>query len=70
MLLSDWLIREGINRSKFAADIGVSPATITDLCQGNQWLSRKTAKAIELATLGEVTAADFVHIAREGKAAA
>lgn len=62
MLLSDWLIREGITRSDFAARIGVSPPTITDLCQGNQWLSRKTAKAIEKATRGEVTAADFVHI--------
>ena len=62
MLLADWLSRERMTRSEFATRIGVSAATISDLCQGNQWLSRKTAKAIELATGGEVTAADFVHL--------
>jgi 3,4-dihydroxy 2-butanone 4-phosphate synthase/GTP cyclohydrolase II len=64
MLLSDWLTREGITRSEFAARIGVSPPTITELCRGGQWLSRKTARAIEKVTGGEVTAADFVHIDR------
>jgi 3,4-dihydroxy 2-butanone 4-phosphate synthase / GTP cyclohydrolase II len=66
MKLSDWLVREGITKSDFAASIGVSPPTISDLCWGNQWLSRKTAKKIELATGGEVTAADFVHLAPDG----
>lgn len=68
MLLTDWLARERITRSAFAAMIGVSAPTITDLCQGNQWLSRRTARAIEAATNGEVTAADFVHIEPEDAA--
>lgn len=68
MLLSDWLAREGIRRSDFAARIGVSAPTVTLLCQGNQWLSRRTARAIEAATNGEVTAADFVHIEPEDAA--
>ncbi len=67
MLLSDWLIREGVKRSDFAQRIGVSAATITDLCQGKQWLSKKTARAIEIATDGAVTAADFVHIEHEAE---
>jgi 3,4-dihydroxy 2-butanone 4-phosphate synthase/GTP cyclohydrolase II len=65
MLLTDWLAREGITRSEFANRIGVSAATISDLCQGNQWLSRRTARAIARATGGEVTADDFVHLEPE-----
>lgn len=62
MRLSDWLARERMSKSEFARRIGVSAASVTELCQGQQWLSRNTAKAIELATGGEVTAADFVHL--------
>lgn len=65
MLLSDWLAREGVTRSEFAARIGVSPPTITELCQGNQWLSRKTALAIKAATNGEVTPDDFLDLNTE-----
>ena len=62
MLLSEWLAREGITKTDFAALIGVSVPTISNLCNGHSWLSRETARRIEHATNGEVTAADFVHL--------
>lgn len=60
MLLSEWITREGITRSEFAARVGMSPSDITGLCRGHQWLSRKTAVAIKRATRGEVTPNDFL----------
>lgn len=60
MKLGDWLAREGITRSDFAGRVGVSAATITDLCKGNQWIGRKTAETIYRETGGEVTPNDFL----------
>lgn len=61
MRLSAWLAREGIKQGEFAKRVGVSGATISDLCRHKIWLSRPLAARIELETGGEVTAADFVH---------
>lgn len=63
MLLSDWLTIRGRGaRTELAKRVGVSPPHITGLCNGSTWPSRKVARAIEEATSGEVTAADFVHL--------
>jgi DNA-binding transcriptional regulator YdaS (Cro superfamily) len=63
MFLSEWLDRRGRGaRKKLADAIGVEPSHITGLCNGSTWPSRKVARAIELYTEGEVTAADFVHL--------
>lgn len=64
-----WMAQEGITRTEFAAKIGIEQGSLSDLCRGRSWLSRKTARAIERATGGEVTASDFVHLNREGEAA-
>ena len=61
MRLNDWLTREGIRRTKFADRIGVSPATITALCNdAAPWMSRATAEAIVRETGGEVGPGDFL----------
>lgn len=59
MKLSDWLAREGLTRRDFAKRIGVSPATLTSLCDGG-WMLRSTAEAVMRETRGEVTPTDFL----------
>jgi len=62
MLLSEWIVREGITRSEFAVRVGVSPSVITELCNGGHWLGRSVAQRIERETRGEVTSQDFVWL--------
>jgi 3,4-dihydroxy 2-butanone 4-phosphate synthase/GTP cyclohydrolase II len=63
MKLSEWLSRTKTKRVEFAARIGVSPATITQLCRDNApWISRETAEAIARATEGAVTPNDFLGL--------
>jgi 3,4-dihydroxy 2-butanone 4-phosphate synthase/GTP cyclohydrolase II len=64
MKLAEWLKRTGTKRVDFAARIGVSPATITQLCRENApWISRETAEAIARETGGTVTPNDFLGLA-------
>lgn len=62
MKLADWLKREkaenGLTRTLFAERIGVSPATITSLCNGG-WASKDTAEAIFRETGHEVAPNDL-----------
>ncbi|HUN11104.1 MAG TPA: 3,4-dihydroxy-2-butanone-4-phosphate synthase, partial [Rhabdaerophilum sp.] len=61
MKLADWLTRTRTKRVDFAAEIGVTPAAITQLCKESPpWLSRETAERIALATGGAVTPNDFL----------
>ena len=61
MRLNDWLKRNAIRRTKFAHRIGVSPATVTALCNSaTPWMSRATAEAIVRETGGEVGPGDFL----------
>lgn len=63
MKLSAWLSRTKTKRVDFAARIGVSPATITQLCRDDApWISRETAEAIARATDGAVTPNDFLGL--------
>ncbi|MCA6108157.1 helix-turn-helix domain-containing protein [Bradyrhizobium cenepequi] len=68
MKLTDWLRREERRRSAFAASVGVSPATITGLCNGTVWVGRELAKRILDETNGEVTPNDFLFEEQLGAA--
>ncbi|OYU48574.1 MAG: 3,4-dihydroxy-2-butanone-4-phosphate synthase [Rhizobiales bacterium PAR1] len=61
MKLSAWLTRTKTKRIDFAAAVGLSPASITQLCKEDApWISRETAERITRATGGAVTANDFL----------
>lgn len=64
MKLDTWLRRAGTTRLAFAKQLGVSPATITALCNGDApWMSRETAARIAELTGGAVTPNDFIGLA-------
>ena len=66
MKLSAWLTRTKTKRIDFAAEVGLSPASITQLCKDDMptkngpWISRETAERIAKATGGAVTPNDFL----------
>jgi 3,4-dihydroxy 2-butanone 4-phosphate synthase / GTP cyclohydrolase II len=63
MKLADWLEMHAIARSQFARRIGLSPASVTALCNDpNVWISRETAEKIAIATEGAVTPNDFLTL--------
>src|SRR5437867_3336586 len=63
MKLDIWLTRAGITRLAFAKRLGVSPGTITSLCNGEApWMSRDTAERIAGLTGGAVTPNDFIGL--------
>lgn len=63
MKLATWLKRTKTKRIDFAAEVGLSPASITLLCNDDAaWLSRETAERIARATCGAVTPNDFLGL--------
>jgi 3,4-dihydroxy 2-butanone 4-phosphate synthase / GTP cyclohydrolase II len=67
MKLGDWLDQHGIARNLFARQVGMSPASITALCNDSTaWISRETAERIAEATSGAVTPNDFIGIDSKG----
>ena len=63
MKLDIWLTRAGLTRFAFAKTLGVSPATVTALCNGEApWMSRETAARIAEITGGAVTPNDFIGL--------
>lgn len=64
MRLADWLKREGIARIDFARMVGLSPASVTALCNNDAaWMSRDVAEGIARVTGGAVTPNDFIGLA-------
>ncbi len=64
MRLDQWLAKHQESRSGFARRVGLSPASITQLCNdGGAWISRETAERILAATDGAVTPNDFLRLA-------
>lgn len=59
MKLADYLETKSIKRKDFAAQIGVSPATVTGWCEGTFGISKKRSKEVFDATGGAVTPNDF-----------
>jgi 3,4-dihydroxy 2-butanone 4-phosphate synthase / GTP cyclohydrolase II len=67
MQLGEWLRKNQVKRSDFAARIGLSPGAITQLCNNAApWLSRETAGIILRETGGAVTPNDFLGLATKG----
>ncbi|MCK0195990.1 3,4-dihydroxy-2-butanone-4-phosphate synthase [Ancylobacter sp. 6x-1] len=63
MKLADWLKTTGTSRVQFARSAGLSPASVTALCNDEQaWVSRQAAERICAATDGAVTPNDFLGI--------
>ncbi|WP_068318322.1 3,4-dihydroxy-2-butanone-4-phosphate synthase [Polycladidibacter hongkongensis] len=61
MRLNDYLEQTGESRSSFARRAGLSPASVTALCNDPQaWVSREMACKLAEATAGEVTPNDFL----------
>ena len=62
MKLSDYLERESLTASRFAAHLGVEPSTITRLINGERGCSLDLAIRIEHATDGEVAPRELIQL--------
>ncbi len=63
MKLAEWLQTAGVTRSAFAKQVGLSPASVTALCNDDgAWLSRESAQRIAEATGHQVTPNDFLGL--------
>ncbi|TCT07576.1 3,4-dihydroxy-2-butanone-4-phosphate synthase [Aquabacter spiritensis] len=63
MKLTEWLESTGTSRSAFARLIGLSPASVTSLCNdARPWVSRETAERIAAATGQAVTPNDILGL--------
>lgn len=63
MKLDTWLQQQGMARSAFARQVGLSPASVTALCNDQSaWISRESAERIAAATGGAVTPNDFLGL--------
>lgn len=63
MKLDAYLSRNKIARSAFAKQVGLSPASVTALCNDQSaWISRESAERIAAATGGAVTPNDFLGL--------
>lgn len=63
MKLDTWLQQQKIARSAFARQVGLSPASVTALCNDpSAWISRESAERIAAATGGAVTPNDFLGL--------
>jgi 3,4-dihydroxy 2-butanone 4-phosphate synthase/GTP cyclohydrolase II len=63
MKLDAWLKQTNTGRSAFARQVGLSPASVTALCNDQSaWISRESAERIASATSGAVTPNDFLGL--------
>jgi 3,4-dihydroxy 2-butanone 4-phosphate synthase / GTP cyclohydrolase II len=63
MKLDAWLKQTNTGRSVFARQVGLSPASVTALCNDpSAWISRESAERIAAATGGAVTPNDFLGL--------
>lgn len=70
MKLDVWLKQNKIARSAFARQVGLSPASVTALCNDQSaWISRESAERIAAATGGSVTPNDFLGLSGPREAA-
>ena len=64
MKLATWLARTKTKRIDFATRVGLSPASITQVCKDDApWIGREAAERIAEATGGAVTPNDFLGLA-------
>lgn len=70
MKLDAYLTQNKIGRSAFAKQVGLSPASVTALCNDQSaWISRESAERIAAATGGCVTPNDFLGLVGPREAA-
>lgn len=70
MKLDVWLRQNKIARSAFAKQVGLSPASVTALCNDPAaWISRESAERMTAATGGAVTPNDFLGLSGAREAA-
>jgi 3,4-dihydroxy 2-butanone 4-phosphate synthase/GTP cyclohydrolase II len=70
MKLDAWLRQTNTGRSAFARQVGLSPASVTALCNDETaWISRESAERIAAATRGAVTPNDFLGLSGPREAA-
>ncbi|MBN9458920.1 MAG: 3,4-dihydroxy-2-butanone-4-phosphate synthase [Bosea sp.] len=70
MKLDAWLRQNKIARSAFAKQVGLSPASVTALCNDPAaWISRESAERIAAVTGGSVTPNDFLGLSGPREAA-
>jgi len=70
MKLDVWIRQNKIARSAFAKQVGLSPASVTALCNDPAaWISRESAERITAATGGAVTPNDFLGLSGPREAA-
>jgi 3,4-dihydroxy 2-butanone 4-phosphate synthase/GTP cyclohydrolase II len=70
MKLDAWLRQTNTGRSAFARQVGLSPASVTALCNDETaWISRESAERIAAATGGSVTPNDFLGLSGPREAA-
>jgi len=70
MKLDAWLKQTHTSRSAFARQVGLSPASVTALCNDQTaWISRESAERIAAATGGAVTPNDFLGLSGPREAA-
>ena len=59
MTLKEWLDRQGLNCTEFAERTGLDQSTIWRIAEGRVLPRRSTMHTIQVATHGQVTAADL-----------
>ncbi|MTI18727.1 3,4-dihydroxy-2-butanone-4-phosphate synthase [Rhodobacteraceae bacterium RKSG542] len=65
MQLSKWLEKSKESRISFARRAGLSPASVTAMCNDpDVWISREMAQKIAKATKGDVTPNDFLGLSK------
>ncbi len=60
MTLDEYLIKEGLTETVFAAKAGVSQAQVNRLRKGGVWPKQKLVRRILIVTGGKVTPNDFL----------
>lgn len=61
MKLADWLAREGLTQTDFAAKLDKGASYVSQLCRGVLWPGRDVVAEIARLTKGAVTANDFAE---------
>jgi transcriptional regulator with XRE-family HTH domain len=60
MKLADWIQQQGMLRTEFARQLGVSGGHVSDLCNHRNWPTREVFRRIWELTDGAVTPNDFL----------
>jgi 3,4-dihydroxy 2-butanone 4-phosphate synthase/GTP cyclohydrolase II len=65
MRLPEWIEQSGMRRVEIARHLGISPGSLTDLCNNRFWPTRSLAQRIWRLTQGEVGPNDYLFVSKE-----